>query len=209
MRLGFLLLVATASCQLVLPIQETSDDAALDATEDVAIDDASSDAGDASDGPVNLLLNPSFEQGLADAGCGSFWTYSPGVTLHQPSSIAHSGGRSCEICATQPQNGVSQSIPVSFPANTSFAFGAWIAPVPPDPSATGRAFFGIHYKGPDGGPMSAYTNDVKTSYDGGWVQLFQSGSAPQPTDQLTLSLQFTGNADGGCILIDDAFVIPQ
>ncbi|HEY1957033.1 MAG TPA: hypothetical protein VGH28_15545 [Polyangiaceae bacterium] len=208
MRGAFVMLVATASCQLVWPIREETDDA--DASDATTLPDASDaepdafdDAGDASDAPVNLVANASFEDGLLSAGCGSSWTFVNGVTSKQPSSIAHSGQHSCEICVSTPQGSVSQIIPLGLDAGASFGYGAWIAPVPPDSSEKGVAQLSIHTVLPDGG--GKYTSNVVSAIsDGGWVQLFQTETVAQPIDSVTI--QIAHGLDAGCVLVDDAFV---
>ena len=195
MRVACLLFLS--GCQLVLPIREIDDADVIDTGADAI------DAGP--DGPVNLLTNGDFEQGASL--CGNGWSYSGSDTVKQQSSIAHTGSHACEICATGPQAGLNQPLG-TFPANTSFAFGAWFAPAPPNTTVSARVFLSYRMQLPDGGTQNAGIGAAVTAATS-WQQATQGVTPTYPVDNVSLGLQTPSGSDGGCFLVDDAYVVVQ
>jgi len=202
----------------VLPIVEQDDGATTDASTEDVVDAQSDDALDAQnpdaspDGPINLLQNPGFEDGLwDDAGCGPSWTFPNSVTTRTMSTSSRTGARACYFCTAQNQAGVQQTLS-NVPSSGAFRYGAWIEAASPTTEVQGRAFFTVKMTEPDAGNNNDFyytTQPTGTT----WTQMVaNSNGYDGGITGLALSIQISGlAADAGtqCMLVDDAFVYAE
>jgi len=188
------LAIAVASCELALPIHEVSDADALD----VSNGDATPDA--ASDGLVNLLQNPGFEQG--STGCGSFWTAGGGVTSFAISDASRTGGQACRVCANN-SSGITQHLNLHFDAGTHFTGDMWAAPVEAG-TTSAKMFVVIHVL--DAAPNQVYITVNKNNF-ATWTELTNGVTPTANVD----SIDFAANLgpDGGCVLVDDTALFAE
>jgi hypothetical protein len=162
------------------------------------MDSPTADAG--SDGPSNLVDNPSFEEGLG--GCGSGWTVSNSTLTRFPA--ARTGTWSCEVCpsasdATYFNLEATRAINVS--AGSYYA-EAWLL-APPDASAAGLTGVQVSLAPSDAGDFLG----TQISPSSTWTP--SAISVDVLVDGTALVYVHAYFPNGGCVLIDDVGLYRQ
>jgi hypothetical protein len=174
------------------------DSGATDATGDTAV--GASDGGDA--GVVNLVPNPSFDQGAG--GCGPGWTgYNQTLAF---STVERSGSRSCEVCPIAGSTSFELSVvtPVAVAAGSYYA-EAWLEAPAGMPAAT-QAGVQISYAN-DGGANTFFQGSMILP-SGTWA-VSQEAFVLDAGQSLTMRVHVYGTNNGACILVDDVALYAQ
>ncbi len=176
---------------------------------DARVTDGSSAPPDASadSGPVNLLVNPGFENGVV--GCGVGWNATDGTIAR--SSVAHSGTYSCEVCPDLSSGGtgfvlVSGAQVTATTPNQSFAAAAWIHESSSGGGGPAQGRIELWVTTPDGG------NDYPTSTGVGGTATWQQITLQAQTSNVGDQIQFSVAVDitsAGCLLVDDVALYAQ
>jgi len=159
---------------------------------------ADADVGDAltaaTDGgvPDALVSNDGFENGSSCAG----WMPENSASA-TPVTSAHSGARSCRVCAPAKYGQIAKTETVGSRSGSANLL-LWVrADDDPDASATGAAAILFLY-GVDGGRTGYQTNTAVVST--AWTQLQVTASAGDDSASATVVIQ---PSPTGCMLVDD------
>jgi len=161
--------------------------------------DVTSDTSEPSDGAVNLLKNPGFEQSLGN-GCTD-WTVAFGGTAVL-SDVARTGAHSCLVCPNDQvvaYSGLSQYGLSSANATTYYA-EVWLR-APDNGQAPPNTGVVLYETLPDGGPQNHQGNFVVPSSTWGLSTITATAGATGDKVQFEMHGYFP---DGGCVLVDDA-----
>jgi hypothetical protein len=160
------------------------------------LDAPASDAPDGpSEGAVNLVPNPGFEQGTG--ACGTGWNETTASLAL--SNMAHTGNESCEVCLTSFASFFLDSALFDASAGSYYA-EAWIR------------------TSPEGGVPNYAQTQVWRLLDGGGSTILSAPAKVPPTatwsrssvsvtvanaSVLEIRINAGGVPEGGCILVDD------
>ncbi len=193
----------------------TGDEAPVDMDATEAATDVTMPPGDEPDvQPVNLISNPSFEEGISP-----WTTYSDGSlmpTLTTTTAHAHTGSYSGYVTnRTQPFEGTVQDIGVLVVQGQTYNTDAWaMVGYPSDggDAAVGGAqpvYLTVAVKCLiDGSSMANYTQlATGTATTSGWVHLVGQLTMPTCTTLIAVEIYVAGPAAGVDLYVDDMTVV--
>jgi hypothetical protein len=163
---------------------------------DAPISTPPEDSTDATGGSVdagpNLLSNPGFEFGCAG------WTTSNTTAVE--SNVAHSGTRSCLVCATAGLETVfRQTLPLPLEAGAEIVADIWMRAPPTGDASLAPKLQLIGTSTEDQyGPSAAVQTPTAT-----WVRTSALLSVNRTITSVRFDLTING-APGACVLVDDA-----
>jgi hypothetical protein len=153
------------------------------------------------DGPVNLLPNPGFEEGLGN-GCDP-WNRANAVR----STLARTGAYSCLVCPSgggTPGFFALDAPNVDVAAGSTFYAEAWLMAPPSGPVAA-KAAVALELLEPDGGDVHDYGNGIAPTST--W-KLSSETVTMEANGQLRFEIHSIGS-DAGCVLVDDTAMYPR
>jgi hypothetical protein len=156
------------------------------------------------DATLNLLSNPSFENGVG--GCGTGWT-AFGILTFVRSSVAHTGASSCMMCSSDAfELGPATALPVD--AGESYYGEAWVHGAPPSSDIAAGIEFTDYY--PDGAPYyNASPNAPALADDAGWTLIEYVLPVTPGTTKRQFGVHGTVTTGAGCLLVDDVALYKQ